>query len=53
MMEDERAYHGYHAWGVYFLTTEGVIAIDEGYEPDAEIPVTEWLARNPETLVSG
>jgi hypothetical protein len=53
MRQDERAYFGYHGWGVYFLTTEGVIFIEEGYEQPTEIPVTDWLARRPETLVTG
>ncbi len=50
---DERAYFGYHGWGVYFLTTEGLIFIEEGYEQAEEIPAAEWLAQYPETLITG
>jgi len=50
---NERAYFGYHGWGIYFLTTSGVIFIEEGYEQAEEIPVTEWLGNNPDTLVTG
>ncbi len=50
MMDDERAYHGYHAWEVYFRTTDGLIRIPVGYEEQAPVPVDEWVAVNPETV---
>lgn len=52
MMADERAYHGYHGWQIYFLTTEGVVYLAEGYDQPEERPVTEWLGDNPDTLVT-
>ncbi len=52
MMADERAYHGYHAWQIYFLTSDGVIYLAEGYDQPEEVPATEWLSDNPGTLVS-
>ncbi|MGI9597018.1 MAG: lytic transglycosylase domain-containing protein [Acidimicrobiales bacterium] len=53
MMENERAYYGYHAWEIYFLSTEGLIRIPVGYEQLEPIPATTWLERHPETLFSG
>lgn len=53
MMADERAYHGYHGWGIYFLTTEGVVAIPVGYEQEVEVPVVDWLREHPEALITG
>jgi hypothetical protein len=50
MMENERAYYGYHAWEIYFLSTEGLIRIPVGYEQLEPIAATAWLADNPETL---
>ena len=42
MMDDERAYHGYHAWEVYFLTTEGLIRLPVGYDQSEPVPVAVW-----------
>ncbi len=53
LMADEQAYHGYHGWGIYFLTTEGLVSIPVGYQQQVEIPVTDWLADNPQALISG
>lgn len=52
MMADERAYYGYHAWQIYFLTTEGVIYLADGYSEPEELPATRWLNANPGTLVT-
>ena len=48
LMADEEAYHGYHAWEIYFLSTEGLVRIPVGYDQPEPIPVTEWLATNPD-----
>jgi hypothetical protein len=53
MAEDERAYHGYHGWEIYFRSTEGLIRIPQGYQESEPVPATEWLARHPDTLVTG
>lgn len=42
-------YYGYHAWQVYFLSTEGVIVLPEGYEQTEPIPAVDWLAAHPES----
>ncbi len=41
-------YRGYHAWQVYFRTTEGVVVLPEGYDQASQIPADEWLAANPD-----
>ena len=48
LMADEEAYHGYHAWEIYFLSTEGLVRIPVGYDQPEPILVTEWLATNPD-----
>ncbi len=53
MMENERAYYGYHAWEIYFKSSEGLIRIPVGYEQLEPIAVTDWLADHPETLFGG
>ena len=50
MMDDERAYRGYHAWEIYFSTTEGLIRIPVGYEQTTPVPVEQWVAANPDTV---
>lgn len=50
MAADERAYFGYHAWEIYFLTTEGLIRIPIGYEQPEAILAVDWLAEHPDTL---
>lgn len=51
MMADERAYRGYHAWQIYFLTDKGVIYLAEGYNQPEALAAAEWLSDNPGTLV--
>ena len=53
MAEDEQSYHGYHGWEIYFRSTEGLIRIPRSYEEPEPVPAGEWLARHPETLVTG
>lgn len=53
MRSDELAYRGYHAWQVYFLSASGLILMPEGYEQTEPIEVDEWLAANPDALISG
>ncbi len=50
MMENERAYYGYHAWEIYFRSTEGLIRIPVGYEQAEPVAAADWLAEHPETL---
>ncbi|MEM9653689.1 MAG: lytic transglycosylase domain-containing protein [Actinomycetota bacterium] len=50
LMADEQAYHGYHAWEIYFLSTEGLLRIPVGYEQLEPVPAADWLADNPDAL---
>ena len=52
LMADEQAYHGYHAWEVYFRSSEGLIRIPAGYDQAEPIPARDWLADNPDDLLS-
>ena len=49
---DERAYRGYHAWQVYYASTEGLLVLPVGYEEPEPVPVTEWIAANPQSLLA-
>ncbi|MGI9614484.1 MAG: lytic transglycosylase domain-containing protein [Acidimicrobiales bacterium] len=48
--EEPDLYYAYHAWQVYFLSTEGVFVLPEGYEQPESIAANQWLAQHPETL---
>jgi len=50
MMDDERAYYGYHAWEIYFRSTAGLIRIPVGYDQLEPIAAIDWLTDNPDTL---
>ncbi len=50
---DERAYRGYHAWQIFFRTTEGLILLPVGYEETEPVAVAEWLADHPDASVAG
>lgn len=51
MIEDERAYVGYHGWQVLFGTSAGTVRLPVGYSSDATIPVEAYLADHPEDLI--
>ena len=53
MMDDERAFYGYHGWQVLFGTSAGTVRLPIGYESSAPIPVDAYLADHPEDLISG
>lgn len=52
MAEDELAYRGYHAWEIFFLSTEGLIHIPVGYDQPEPVPIADWIAAHPDTLLS-
>ena len=43
-----RAYLGYHAWRVYYLSSRGDVLLPEGFESPKRIPVKRFLAENPQ-----
>lgn len=47
---DRNAFAGYHAWEIYFRTTEGIVVIPVGYDQPEPVPVTAWLRLHPDTL---
>lgn len=48
---DERAYAGYHAWEVHYLSTAGLAHLPVGYEQDEPVDAATWLTQNPDHLV--
>lgn len=53
LADDELAYRGYHAWEIYFRSTEGLLWLPVGYEELRARPATDWLAANPTRLIDG
>ncbi|MFZ9628898.1 MAG: lytic transglycosylase domain-containing protein, partial [Ilumatobacteraceae bacterium] len=51
MMDDERAYYGYHGWQVLFGTSAGTVRLPVGYDSTVPIRVEEYLADHPDDLV--
>lgn len=45
MQADERAYLGFHAWVVYFRTTQGRVLLPSGYDEPQPIRAADYLAR--------
>lgn len=46
MQRRPRAFRGYYAWQVYYLTSRGSVLLPEGYHAEEPIPVARWLARH-------
>ena len=45
-----RAFLGYHAWQVYYLTQRGSVWLEEGYSSRRPIPVDRYLEHHPGAL---
>ena len=50
MQRRPRAFLGYHAWQVYYLTQRGSVWLAEGYAARRPIQVDRYLAEHPEAL---
>ena len=50
MQRSPRAFLGYHAWQVYYLTARGSIWLEEGYASRRPVPVDDYLEQHPEAL---
>ncbi|HXH79054.1 lytic transglycosylase domain-containing protein [Nocardioides sp.] len=50
MQRRPRAFLGFHAWQVYYLTQRGGVWLDEGYAARRPIPVDRYLEKHPEAL---
>lgn len=51
MLEDERAYLGFHGWQVFFGTAEGTVRLPVGYSQAAPIEVAAYVREHPEDLL--
>jgi hypothetical protein len=50
MQRRPRAFVGYHAWQVYYLTDRGSVWLEEGYAARRPVPVDRYLEQHPEAL---
>ena len=50
MQRHPRAFLGYHAWQVYYLTQRGSVWLEEGYAARRPVPVDRYLEQHPEAL---
>jgi membrane-bound lytic murein transglycosylase B len=50
MQRRPRAFIGYHAWQVYYLTDRGSVWLEEGYAARRPVPVDRYLEQHPEAL---
>jgi glucose/arabinose dehydrogenase/membrane-bound lytic murein transglycosylase B len=50
---DPHAFTGYYGWDVLYATTAGVVRLDVGYDQSAPISAADYVAANPDALVSG
>lgn len=50
MQRRPRAFVGYHAWQVHYLTARGSVWLEEGYSTRRPVPVDRYLAQHPEAL---
>ena len=51
MLEDERAYLGFHGWQVFYATAEGTVRLPVGYSQSAPIGAAAYLRDRPEDLL--
>jgi hypothetical protein len=51
MIDDERAYLGYHGWQVLYGTAEGTVRLPVGYSQSAPIEATAYLRDHPDDLL--
>ena len=51
MIDDERAYLGYHGWQVFFGSSAGTVRLPVGYSADVPVAADTYVRDNPEDLV--
>ena len=49
---DEGAYHGYHAWEVYYRSSAGLVHLPAGYLQPEPTDAAAWIQAHPDELVS-
>ena len=45
---DPAAYAGYYRWDIYYFTASGDVVLPVGYLANEPVPVSEYLAKNPQ-----
>jgi membrane-bound lytic murein transglycosylase B len=48
MIDDPRAFYGYHQWEIYYWSSEGDIWLPVGFVNDGEMTAAEYVAENPQ-----
>jgi hypothetical protein len=51
MIDDERAYLGYHGWQVFFGSSAGTVRLPAGYSSDVPVAADAHVREHPEDLV--
>ena len=51
MIDDERAYLGYHGWQVFYGSSAGTVRLPIGYASDVPVPADVYAREHPEDLV--
>ena len=51
MIDDERAYLGYHVWQVFFGSSAGTVRLPVGYSSDGPVAADAYVRDHPEDLV--
>lgn len=51
MLDDERAYLGFHGWQVFFGTAEGTVRLPVGYSQSAPVGAATYVREHPEDLL--
>ena len=51
MIDDERAYLGYHGWQVFYGSSAGTVRLPVGYSSEVPVPADVYVREHPEDLV--
>lgn len=51
MIDDERAYLGYHGWQVFYGSSAGTVRLPVGYSSAVPVPADAYVRDHPEDLV--
>ena len=51
MIDDERAYLGYHGWQVFFGSSAGTVRLPVGYSSTVPVPADAYVRDHPDDLL--
>ena len=51
MIDDERAYLGYHGWQVFYGSSAGTVRLPVGYSSGVPVPADAYVREHPEDLL--